>query len=290
MFLHLFTLNCLQPVSTIVVCGRRQQSHNSCVFAGKLLIQTDHWGCVEAWTSLVWTQAFSAAPLGPWCPQLQPPGHGLLQTHSSAPQGSYKSAGQQDFWVGPISSGQWGYWRGSKNQDGFLFFIHCRDPSDWSPETMEELGPLLLLDDNTTATLPNKVWILFLHMWARQRCSTECAVFLLFLIFINTFSTFMVKCKFFLGIFCFVCYILFCFCPFQPWMKDILYFLKSKLFHESKALRRKIFTLTTSSSNAARKKRAGEEETVCVWCKYVWYFIVQLCSSPVSLSWQWKHS
>lgn len=52
-------------------------------------------------------------------------------------------------------------------------------------------------------------------------------------------------------------------------MKDVLYFLKSKLFQESKALRRKIFTLTTSSSNAAREKRAGEEETVCVWSKYV---------------------
>lgn len=39
---------------------------------------------------------------------------------------------------------------------------------------MEKLGPLLLLDDNATAALPNKVCILFLHMWARQRYSTVC--------------------------------------------------------------------------------------------------------------------
>ncbi|TKS82067.1 Otoancorin Precursor [Collichthys lucidus] len=33
------------------------------------------------------------------------------------------------------------------------------DPSDWSPETMEEVGPLLLLDDNATSALPNKPWM-----------------------------------------------------------------------------------------------------------------------------------
>lgn len=35
--------------------------------------------------------------------------------------------------------------------------IFCRDPSDWSAETMEEVGPLLLLDDDATSALPNKV-------------------------------------------------------------------------------------------------------------------------------------
>ncbi|KAK5862289.1 hypothetical protein PBY51_017700 [Eleginops maclovinus] len=72
------------------------------------------------------------------------------------------------------------------------------DPSDWSAETMEALGPWILLDDNETSALPNK-----------------------------------------------------------PWMKDVLYYLKAKLKHHSKALGKKIFDLTTTESNAARKKRAA---------------------------------
>ncbi|KAM9722820.1 otoancorin [Menidia menidia] len=32
-------------------------------------------------------------------------------------------------------------------------------PSDWSPETMESLGPLLLLDERTISDLPNKPWM-----------------------------------------------------------------------------------------------------------------------------------
>ncbi|MEQ2314344.1 hypothetical protein AMECASPLE_011119, partial [Ameca splendens] len=32
-------------------------------------------------------------------------------------------------------------------------------PSDWPAETMESLGPLILLDDNATSTLPNKPWM-----------------------------------------------------------------------------------------------------------------------------------
>lgn len=130
MSLHIFisALNCLPPVSTIVVCGRQQQSYNSCVFAGKWLIQTDHWGCVAPWTSLVWTQVFSAAPLGPWCPQLQPPSHGLLRTHSSAPQGSYKSAGQQDVWVGLISSGRL---LKRKQESRWIFVFHLLQGSIW---------------------------------------------------------------------------------------------------------------------------------------------------------------
>ncbi|XP_044065278.1 otoancorin isoform X2 [Siniperca chuatsi] len=74
------------------------------------------------------------------------------------------------------------------------------DPSDWSAETMETLGPLLLLDDSATSALPNK-----------------------------------------------------------PWMKDVLYFLKSRLSHASDALRRKLFKLTITS-NAARKKRAANSQ------------------------------
>ncbi|XP_010785321.1 otoancorin [Notothenia coriiceps] len=76
------------------------------------------------------------------------------------------------------------------------------DPSNWSAETMEELGALVLLDENKTSTLPNK-----------------------------------------------------------PWLKDVLYFLKSKHKHTSKALGKKIFDLTTTASNATRKKRAVEQVT-----------------------------
>lgn len=49
-------------------------------------------------------------------------------------------------------------------------FILCRDPSDWSAETMEALGPLLFLDDNATSALPNKVctFCVFLHISSGQ--------------------------------------------------------------------------------------------------------------------------
>ncbi|KAG7234207.1 hypothetical protein INR49_005526 [Caranx melampygus] len=70
------------------------------------------------------------------------------------------------------------------------------DPSDWSAETMEDLGPVLFLNDTTTSALPNK-----------------------------------------------------------PWMKDVLYFLKSRLSHISDALRKKLFDLTTSSTSAAARRR-----------------------------------
>ncbi|KAG7475667.1 hypothetical protein JOB18_035395 [Solea senegalensis] len=33
------------------------------------------------------------------------------------------------------------------------------DPSDWSAETMEALGPLLVLDENAISSLPNKPWM-----------------------------------------------------------------------------------------------------------------------------------
>ncbi|XP_042279656.1 otoancorin [Thunnus maccoyii] len=63
------------------------------------------------------------------------------------------------------------------------------DPSDWSAETTESLGPLLLLDDSATPALPNK-----------------------------------------------------------PWMKDVLYFLKSPLPHISEVLKKKFFYLTITTS------------------------------------------
>ncbi|XP_040901377.1 uncharacterized protein otoa [Toxotes jaculatrix] len=73
------------------------------------------------------------------------------------------------------------------------------DPSDWSAETMEALGPVLFLDDNATSALPSK-----------------------------------------------------------PWMKDVLYFLKSRLSHASDTLNKKLFDLTTTTtSNTARRKRAA---------------------------------
>ncbi|XP_047196884.1 otoancorin [Hippoglossus stenolepis] len=75
-----------------------------------------------------------------------------------------------------------------------------KDPSDWSAETMEALGPLLLLDDNATSALPNK-----------------------------------------------------------PWMKDVLYFLRSRLPYVSDALKKKLFYLTiTPPSNSERRKRAAD--------------------------------
>uniref|UniRef100_A0AAQ6IFS3 Otoancorin n=2 Tax=Anabas testudineus TaxID=64144 RepID=A0AAQ6IFS3_ANATE len=54
--------------------------------------------------------------------------------------------------------------------------------------------------------------------------------------------------------------------PNKPWMKDILYFLKSRLSHDSDALKKKMFDLTTNTttttttttkSNAARKRRGA---------------------------------
>lgn len=48
----------------------------------------------------------------------------------------------------------------SYREEARLWFIFTffRDPSYWSSETMEALGPLLILDDNTTSALPNKVF------------------------------------------------------------------------------------------------------------------------------------
>ncbi|XP_031708924.1 otoancorin [Anarrhichthys ocellatus] len=78
------------------------------------------------------------------------------------------------------------------------------DPSNWTAETMETLGPLLLLDDNATSAL-----------------------------------------------------------PYKPWMKDVLYFLKSGM-RPSKALGKKIFDLTTTTSNAASTRNDDEEVTVAL--------------------------
>ncbi|KAM6936727.1 otoancorin [Lycodopsis pacificus] len=77
------------------------------------------------------------------------------------------------------------------------------DPSDWTAETMETLGPLLLLDDNATSAL-----------------------------------------------------------PYKPWMKDVLYFLKSGM-RPSKALGKKIFDLTTTTTTTTSNSRStmsGDEE------------------------------
>ncbi|KAK9513806.1 hypothetical protein VZT92_027310 [Zoarces viviparus] len=82
------------------------------------------------------------------------------------------------------------------------------DPSNWTAETMETLGPLLLLDDNATSAL-----------------------------------------------------------PYKPWMKDVLYFLKSGK-RPSKALGKKIFdlttTTTTTTSNAKSISNDDEEVTVAL--------------------------
>ncbi|RVE62701.1 hypothetical protein OJAV_G00159600 [Oryzias javanicus] len=43
------------------------------------------------------------------------------------------------------------------------------NPSDWSEKTMECLGPLVLLDDNTTSFLPNKPWMKDVLVFLRSR-------------------------------------------------------------------------------------------------------------------------
>lgn len=54
---------------------------------------------------------------------------------------------------------------------------------------------------------------------------------------------------------------------FQPWMKEFLFFLKSKNGKRSKVLEKKLFLLTTNvTANAGRKKRAGEEQMFCESC------------------------
>ncbi|XP_029694694.1 otoancorin [Takifugu rubripes] len=76
------------------------------------------------------------------------------------------------------------------------------DPRNWSPESMEELGPLLLLNDSTITALPN-----------------------------------------------------------EPWVKDFLYFLKSKHGQIPAALEKKLFLLTTNvTGDPERKKRAADSE------------------------------
>lgn len=156
-------------------------SNVCCIFAGDRLIWTDHWGCVQAWTALVWASAFPTAPHGPRCPQLQPPDHGFLPAHSSTPQGGSNSAGQPDFWVGQAPCGRWCHYRERwrKQECDAFFKIFLRDPSNWSAETMEALGPLLLLDPAATSALPNKVCIfcILLQMSSLPWFSSYCPVF-----------------------------------------------------------------------------------------------------------------
>lgn len=163
-FIQVFPLNCHLPIPTAPnlllsrcesVCATTSLDI-FCAFAGEKRIWADQWGCVQAWTAFVWASAIPTALHGPWCLQLQPPGHGFLPAHSSTPQGRYNSAGHADFWVGQAPCECWSYGRESKRVWRF-FLIFCRDPSNWSAETMEALGPLLLLDDNATSVLPNKV-------------------------------------------------------------------------------------------------------------------------------------
>ncbi|XP_062279086.1 otoancorin [Scomber scombrus] len=45
------------------------------------------------------------------------------------------------------------------------------DPSDWSAETMESLGPLLLLDDDAISALPNKPWMKDVLYFLKPRLS-----------------------------------------------------------------------------------------------------------------------
>ncbi|XP_026039811.1 stereocilin isoform X4 [Astatotilapia calliptera] len=68
--------------------------------------------------------------------------------------------------------------------------------SDWTEDTVESVGPLLLCDKVATSALPNK-----------------------------------------------------------PWMKDVFRYIKSLSSDPSDALKKKIFALTTTRSNATRKKR-----------------------------------
>ncbi|XP_068591549.1 otoancorin isoform X2 [Cebidichthys violaceus] len=79
------------------------------------------------------------------------------------------------------------------------------DPSNWTAETMETLGPFLLLDGNATSAL-----------------------------------------------------------PYKPWMRDILYCLKSGMHRPSKALGKKIFDLTTTTSNATSTSNDDEVPTVAL--------------------------
>lgn len=73
---------------------------------------------------------------------------------------------------------------------------------------------------------------------------------------------------------------------FQPWMRDFLYFLKSKNAQISKALERKIFLLTTNVTvNAGREKRAGEGKAIVArCCECSGHASAVTLPSPVSLS------
>lgn len=132
----------------------------------------------------------------------------------------------------------------------YIFLIYWRNQSEWSPEMMEDLGPLLLWDDESTAALPNQVSVppTMVMQWS---------------------------CRRFWSYFSFLCLC-------QPWMKDVFFFLK--LYTKTtKALRKKMFDLITSSPNMARKKRAGETETSCVcfeMCLFHFVWCLLWCFSP----------
>lgn len=138
--------------------------HINCVFAGEWFLQTDPGGCLQAWAALVRAPAFPTTSHGSWCPQLQPDGHGLLPAHPSTAQGRSCSAGHPNVWVGQAPSRYWGSWTRRAKIWYIYFLIYWRNQSEWSPEMMEDLGPLLLWDDESTAALPNKVCVRFLYL------------------------------------------------------------------------------------------------------------------------------
>lgn len=71
---------------------------------------------------------------------------------------------------------------------------------------------------------------------------------------------------------------------FQPWVKDFLYFLKSKCGQIPAALEKKLFLLTTNvTGDAERKERAGEEKAMRC-CKYSRHDPAVMLPYPFSLS------
>ncbi|TNN75739.1 Otoancorin [Liparis tanakae] len=99
------------------------------------------------------------------------------------------------------------------------------DSSSWSAETMEALGPFVLMDDNSTSALPNKVCIfgdITCHLNSDAAHSDA-----------HFYQDITQNQE-------------------GSWMKDVLYSLTSGRQYTSNALRKKIFHLTTSSNAATR--------------------------------------
>lgn len=163
----------------------------SCGFSGKEHVWPDQCRRAEAWTARVWAGSVWVDSDGSWCDHVQPPGLGFLSVHSSKPQSQSNSTGHQDVRVSPTSF-QWMELL-QRTQSDSGWFVAFRSPSNWTADTVELLGPLILLDDSVVSALPNEVCI-FLTFNCQSSSFATCPTWCSKLTWIYLLNIFLLLC------------------------------------------------------------------------------------------------